>query len=59
MKITINLTESEVKGLKEYIKETDCLDKVTKQDIKSEMQNIISCNLQAGAVRDYISKYEN
>lgn len=60
MKITIELTENQVKGIKEYLKDTNGTDeKVTKQDIKTEILGIVHSCLQTGAVYDYIYKYEN
>jgi hypothetical protein len=60
MKITIELTGAQVKGLKSYLKEVsgDIAPKIDKQDIKLEIQGIVDCNLQTGAVYDHISKYE-
>ena len=42
MKITIELTEAEVKGLKDYLKEVsgDINPKISKEDIKQEIQGI-------------------
>lgn len=61
MKITIELTGAQVKGLKEYIKDTDGeINKiVSKKDIEAEIRGIVSCDLQTGAISDYIFKYEN
>jgi len=60
MKITIELTEAEVKGLKAYLKDVNGDgEPVTKEDIKREIQGIVSGNLQAGAVEDYINQFEN
>jgi len=61
MKITIELTEAQVKGLKEYLKETsgDINHTISKEDIKREVFGMVNCELQSGAVCDYISKYEN
>lgn len=60
MKITIELTEDQVKGLKSYLKEVsgDITPKINKQDIKLEIQGIIDCNLQTGAVYDHIKTFE-
>lgn len=59
MKVTINLTEAEVKGLKEYLKEVshDINPKITKADIVQEINGLVSGALQSGAVNDYIRKY--
>lgn len=61
MKITIKLTEAQVRGLKDYLEKTaPTIDakRATKSEIQQEIQNIVSGNLQTGAVYDYISKYE-
>lgn len=60
MKITIELSEAQIKGIKEYIKDTngEINKKITKKDIQTEIMGIISCDLQTGAVSDYILKYE-
>ena len=56
MKITIELTENEVKGLKAYLKEVsgEIKPKISKVDIVQEIKGIVSCSLQTGAVSDYI-----
>ena len=60
MKITIELNEAEVKGLKAYLKEVGDIEKPSKADIEQEIQGIVSGTLHAPqeAVNDYISKYE-
>lgn len=60
MKLTIELTEAQEKGIREYLLETsgDLHPKVTKEDIKVEVQYLLDSVLQCGAVWDYISKYE-
>lgn len=60
MKITIELSEAEVKGLKAYLKDVNGDGKaITKKDIQTEIQGIVSGNLQVGAVADYINQFEN
>ncbi len=62
MKITIELSDAQVKGLKDYIEETGPATyskKPGKMEIQSEIQGIVDGNLQTGAVYDHISKYEN
>lgn len=61
MKITITLTAAQVKGIKEYLKDTsgEINPKITSAEVATEIKNIVSTNLQSGAVYDYISKYEN
>jgi predicted SprT family Zn-dependent metalloprotease len=60
MKVTIELTAAQVKGLKEYLKDIsgDINPKVTKKDIEQEIKGMVALELQCGAVYDYISKYE-
>ena len=52
MKITIELTEAEVKGLKDYLKEVsgDINPKISKEDIKQEIQGIVSSSLALPSV---------
>jgi hypothetical protein len=60
MKITINLTEAEVKGIKEYLKEIGDVEKPTKEDIKQFIEGYVSTiHAPSESVNDYISKYEN
>lgn len=56
MRITIELNDAQVKGLKSYLKEvsSDVNPKITKKDIAQEIQGIVSSNLQTGAVADHI-----
>jgi len=56
MKITIELTEAEVKGLKDYLKEV-CDIKPTKKNILIECSSLLSATLSSGSVGDYISKH--
>ncbi len=59
MKITIQLDDAQVAGLKDYIRETGNADKPTKQDIKIEIQSIVDGYLQSqhSALTDCINKY--
>ena len=59
MKVTIELTEAQVKGLTEYLKEVASIEKVTKTLIAAEVRGLVDCSLQTGAIYDYISKYES
>jgi hypothetical protein len=60
MKVTIELTEAQVKGLKSYLKEVsgDINPKISKADIQKEIKGIIDSSLQAGAVYDHILDFE-
>ena len=59
MKITIEITDAEYKGLKDYLKETsgDVNPKIGKKDVQQEVQGMVSASLQSGAVWDYISQH--
>ena len=59
MKITIELSEAEVKGLKAYLKEVDDVN-ANKDYIRQHIQNIVSGVLNAPqeAVSDYIKQFE-
>jgi hypothetical protein len=60
MKVTINLNDAEVRGLKKYLKEVGNISSPTKADIVSEISGIITGVLhsQREAVFDYISLEE-
>lgn len=60
MKLTIELTEAEVKGIKKYFKEVDGVN-VKKEDIKQYIQGIVSGNINAPqeSVSDYIKQAES
>jgi len=60
MKITIELTKAQVKGLKSYLKEVsgDISPKISKEDIKREIAGMISAELQSGAIYDHIQQFE-
>lgn len=59
MKITIDITDAEYKGLKDYLKETsgDINPKIVKADVQQEIQGMVSASLQTGSVWDYISQH--
>ncbi len=59
MKITIELSEAEVKGLKAYLLEVDGV-KADKNNIKQHIQSIVSGTLNAPqeAVSDYIKNFQ-
>lgn len=55
MKITIELTEAEVKGIKSYLKEVDGLERVTKQDITYFIRSLAdTMHVAHEAVSDHI-----
>ena len=60
MKITIELSDAQVKGIKQYLKEVGDNPKPKKADIQSEMASIVHGTLQAQqcAIADYVAKYE-
>lgn len=57
MKITIELTEAEVKGIKAYLKEVDDI-KATKEDVKQFINSMVQ-NIHAPqeAVSHYINQF--
>ena len=57
MKITIEINDYEVKGIKNYLKEVDGNDKPTKDDIKREIDGIVKGYFQAqnSSLTDYIN----
>lgn len=59
MKITIEIDEAEVNGLKDYIKQSDGIDNPKKEDIRREVQGIVNGYFQAqnSALTDCINKY--
>lgn len=59
MKIIIELTEAEVKGLKDYIRESEDITAPKKEDIQREIQGIVSGYLQSknSSLTDCIQKY--
>jgi len=61
MKITIDLSDVEVRALKAYLKEVspDINPVITKEDIKLEVQGMVSASMQAGAIGDYLQQFSN
>ena len=61
MKITIDLTEAQVKGIKDYLKETTDINKPGKNEVSQEVKGILDTYFQAphSSLTDYINKYEN
>jgi len=59
MKITIELSEAQVKGIKDYLKEVGDIASPKKEDIALEVRGIVEGYLQApqSALTDYINKY--
>jgi hypothetical protein len=58
MKITINLSESEVKGIKQYLKEVCDNDKPTKEDIKLFIDGVVhTINSPKESVSHYIKQF--
>lgn len=59
MKITIELTEAQVKGIKEYLKESSDIEKPSKSDVVTEVKGILDTYFQSqhSALTDYIQKY--
>lgn len=59
MKITIELNDSEVKGIKAYLKEVDGINKPSKDDVKFFIDGIIqSIHAPQESVSDYIRQFE-
>lgn len=58
MKITIELSEAETKGIKAYLREFED-HTPDKKDIQVYIQGVVSCTINAPheAVSDYIKKY--
>ena len=60
MKITIELTEAEVKGIKAYPKEVDGTEKPTKEDVKIFIDGIVQAiHAPQESVSNYIKQFEN
>jgi len=61
MKIQIELTRAQVRGIREYLESVspDIDPKITKEDIVREIGGMVSGELQNGCIYDYIKKYEN
>lgn len=60
MKIIIELSEAEVNGLKDYIRESEGIDNPKKEDIQREVTGIVNGYFQAqnSALTDCINKYK-
>lgn len=60
MKIIIELSEAEVNGLKDYIRESEGIDNPKKEDIQREVTGIFNGYFQAqnSALTDCINKYK-
>jgi hypothetical protein len=59
MKITINLSEAEVKGIKQYLKEVGDTDKPTKEDVKIFIDGIVQAiHAPQEAVSHYIKQHQ-
>lgn len=61
MKITIDLTPAQVKGIKDYLREVADIEKPSQQDVKAEVAGILDTYFQSqqSSLTDYIQKYEN
>lgn len=57
MKITIEIKEAEVNGLKDYLREVAKISNPKKDDIKNEIQRIVIGYFQSQHLTDYINKY--
>lgn len=57
MKVTIELSEAEVKGIKAYLKEVDDIDRPNKQDVQRFIRSFVDIiNAPQEAVSDYIRR---
>lgn len=61
MKISINLSDAEVRGIKKYLKSVshDIKPKITRDDVVQEIRGIVSGSLQFGAIGDYVRAEAN
>lgn len=61
MKVTIELSDIEVKALTAYLKEVshDVEPKITKDDIKQEVKGMVSAQMQSGALGDYLQLFQS
>ena len=59
MKITIELSDAQVKGIKDYLKNVDDIPRPKKSDIQVVIDSFVHGGLSAPqeAVSDYINKY--
>lgn len=60
MKVTINLSDAQVKGIKAYLKEVADIPSPKKEDVRTEIENMVHGYLQSpqSSLTDYISRYE-
>jgi hypothetical protein len=59
MKITVELTNAEVKGIKAYLKDVDGIDKPKKEDIKMFINSLVQViHAPQESVSDYIKAEE-
>lgn len=59
MKITISLTDAEVKGIKKYLKEVADIDKPKKEDVKMFINGIVGAiHAPQESVSGYIKQFE-
>lgn len=58
MKITITLSDAEVRGIKAYLKSVshDINPKITKAEIVDEIRGIVSGTIYDAAMGDYVSR---
>jgi hypothetical protein len=58
MKITITLSDAEVKGIKTYLKSVshDINPKITKAEIVDEIRGIVNGEIYNAAMGDYVSR---
>lgn len=59
MKVTIELSDKEVKAIKEYIKSSTDNESPTKKDVESEIKGIVWSGLQSGSMGDYYQLFVN
>jgi hypothetical protein len=61
MKITIELTDAQAKGIKSYLRDVGSIANPTKKDVQEEVNAIVQSYLQAqqSAVTDYILQHEH
>ena len=58
MKITIEISENEVKAFKAYLSQfNDDGQKVTAAQIKEEIKGIVNSAMQSGSLGDYYKQY--
>ena len=61
MKVTIELTDCEVKAIKAYLMEVspDVNPRITKADIVQEIKGMVNCTMQSGSLGDYYQQFCN